>query len=143
MTDLESLDDLHKPALDGIGFQDLMQEKMNATGTLLEHKGAGNIGVKTEQYAIGKQPAWIDWQTDNNECFGDFAIPNKAQYMTLTRTFKTDDNGKIVDATTYIDPVKYNYAFADTAPEAQNFWAQVAIDVFARRKMSAKIIPTM
>lgn len=143
MTDIDTYDDLHMPALDGIGFQDLMTEKLCATDVYLEDKGAGVWAKAVEQNAVGKQPAWIDWQTDFGECFGDFAYPKKAQYMTLSRNYSTDIKGHLEDITTYIDPQKYNYAFADAALEAQNFWVQIACDITARRKMSAKIIPNI
>ena len=64
--------------------------------------------------------------------------------MTLNRRYETNPlNGDIIDITTYIDPVKFNYIFADTALDAQNFWAQIAVDITARRKMSAKIMPNL
>lgn len=143
MTDLDSLDDLHMPALDGIGFQDLMTEKLCATDTYLEHKGAGVFGKASEQNAIGKQPAWLDWQTDFNEVYGTFAIPEQTMFMTLARNYDTDERGNVLDITTYVDPKKFNYAFTDAALEAQNFWVQIGIDVSARRKMSAKIMPNI
>lgn len=142
MTELNSLDDLHKPALDGIGFQDLMSESLDAESVILE---SGNDGVwrpATEQNAVGKQPAWIQYMTDVNECFGDFAIPDKAMFMTLNRRYKTE-KGDIKDSTTYIDPTKYNYAFADISLSSQNFWVQLAFNIKARRKMSAKLIPNL
>lgn len=142
MTEINSLDDLHKPALDGIGFQDLMSENLDAESVLLE---SGNDGIwrpSVEQIAVGKQPAWIQYMTDINECFGDFAIPDKAMFMTLNRRFKTE-NGEIKDSTTYIDPTKYNYAFADISLSSQNFWVQLAFNIKARRKMSAKLIPNL
>lgn len=143
MTDLDSLDDLHKPALDGIGFQDLLTEKLCATDTILEHKGAGQYEKATEQNAVGKQPAWIEWQTDYNENYGDFAIPDKGMFMTLNRNYETNEEGEVLDVTTYIDPRKFNYAFADLTLESNPFWVQIATDVTARRKMSAKIIPNI
>ena len=51
--------------------------------------------------------------------------------------------GRIKDLTTYIDPTKYNYAFADTSLEAQNFWIRIAEKIIVRRKISAKIIPNL
>lgn len=144
LTELQSMNDLHKPALDGIGFQDLMLERM--VGESVEFElvpGSSQWIEKTEQKAVGKQPAWIEYQTDINECFGDFAEENKAMYMTLNRRYNIDENGNVTDVTTYIDPSKFNYAFADTAIEAQNFWVQIAMDIEARRKMSAKMIPNI
>jgi len=49
----------------------------------------------------------------------------------------------IKDLTTYIDPSKFNNIFADTQLDAQNFWTQIGVNITARRKMSAKIIPNL
>ena len=50
---------------------------------------------------------------------------------------------KIADLSTYIDPVKFNYIFADTSLEAMNFWLQTKFDIKARRLISAKQIPNL
>ena len=47
------------------------------------------------------------------------------------------------DITTYIDPAKWNYVFADANLAAQNFWVQIHSDVIARRKMAAQQIPNL
>ena len=47
-----------------------------------------------------------------------------------------------IDYTTYINPSKYNYTFAETGLESQNFWVQIAVGTKVRRVMSAKQIPT-
>ena len=54
-----------------------------------------------------------------------------------------DGTGAISDLTTYIDPTKYNVAFADAKLSAKNIWVQCAIDCIVRRKMSAKQIPNL
>ena len=53
---LRTLDDLHKPALDGIGYQDL-----------LACKAAGWLG---NTIAYGKTVAWIDYMTNFNKTYG-------------------------------------------------------------------------
>ena len=66
--------------------------------------------------------------------------------MVLTRRYertKIDGVSMIKDLTTYIDPTKFNYIFANTALDAQNFWVQIGCDITARRKMSAKTIPNL
>ena len=124
MMNLKTMDDLHKPQLDGIGYQDLMSGQMH-------------FHARTNS-AIGKQPAWINYMTDVDTCHGDFADEKKAMYMTLNRRYEQDDvTGRIKDLTTYIDPTKYNYAFADTSLEAQNFWVRIANKVEVRRKIRA------
>ena len=62
--------------------------------------------------------------------------------MVLNRRYESDRFG-IKDLTTYIDPAKFNHIFAYTRRDAQNFWAQIKVDIKARRKMSAKIIPNL
>lgn len=138
-TDLKTLDDLHKPALDGIGFQDLTTNKMAWWDETLSTKG-------NKLHTAGKQPAWVDYMTNYNKTFGNFAIKNNEMFMTLNRNYeyKSEKSGtRIKDLTTYIDPQKYNYIFADTSLSAMNFWVQMGVGIKARRKMSAKIIPNL
>lgn len=135
---LKTLDDLHKPNLDQIGFQDLITESMFANSTAFDMER--NTWV---QKAAGKQPAWINYMTSYNKCFGNFADEANEMFMTLNRRYEHDEEGNIIDLTTYIDPAKYNYVFAQTNLEAQNFWLQVGINLTARRKMSAKVMPNL
>lgn len=132
LTNLENMSDLHAPALDGIGFQDLLIERFFAQGGTYYEDGTLN-----KNQAIGKQPAWIDYMTSFNEVHGDFTDDNKAGAMVLKRDYQ------YLDYTTYINPQMYNKAFADTSLGAQNFWIQIGIDCKARRKMSAKIMPNL
>ncbi len=137
-TDLISIDDLHKPALDGIGFQDLITEQMDW------REAQQKNGAKTlTRYSAGKLPAWINYMTDVDEAFGDFADPLKCGWMVLGRNYEVDTNSRIKDLTTYIDPQKFNYAFADASLSAQNFWVQVGFDIKRRGLISAKIIPSI
>ena len=135
---LKTLDDLHKPGLDGIGFQDLLTDQAAWWDTL-----TSETGEKTFR-KMGKQPAWINYMTNFNKCYGNFADPNKEMYMTLNRRFEVNPtNGRIKDLTTYIDPTKFNYMFAQTSIDSQNFWLQMGVDITARRKMSAKQMPNL
>ena len=93
--------------------------------------------------ALGKQPAWLNYMTDFNRVYGNFADPDNEMFMTLNRRYEMDENYRIADLTTYIDPSKFNYIFAQTELDAQNFWVQIACDITARRKMSAKVIPNL
>lgn len=136
-TNLKTMDDLHKPALDQIGFQDLVTEQMAFWDNEVKS------GVLTK-YAAGKQPAWLNYMTNFNKCFGNFADSRNEMYMTLNRRYKMNTVTKrISDLTTYIDPSKFNYAFAQTDISAMNFWVQLRVGQTARRKMSAKIIPNL
>lgn len=139
MTDLFSPADLHKPALDGIGFQNLMAEQMLWSDVALQ--GTNVVHRST----IGKLPAWINYMTAYDKAFGDFAddSENGAAFMVLSRRYDQTDTGQIADATTYIDPTKFNYAFAYQTLAAQNFWVQIYSDIKARRLMSAKQIPNL
>lgn len=130
LTELKTLDDLHKPELDGIGFQNLPVKWM--------------FGNTPTNSVIGKQPAWIQYMTAVNEVHGDFADEGAAAFMTLQKRYEWNDNGtKINGLSTYIDPVMFNTAFAVESLSAQNFWVQIGFDALARRKMSAKIIPNL
>lgn len=138
MTDLFSINDLHKPALDGIGFQDLMEEQAAWWGT--------HVKQDTEliRHKIGKVPAWINYMTSFDEAFGDFAEENGKNFMILARNYEMDNISHFTkDLTTYIEPEKFNYAFAYQELAAQNFWCQIYTKIIARRIMSAKIIPNL
>lgn len=131
---LKTINDFHKPALDGIGFQDLSAELLDARTTSLTR----NIAV---QQFIGKQPAWIDYMTNINKAYGNFRT--NENFMILSRQYEVDNTGNLQNLTTYIDPSLYNGIFADQSFNAQNFWVQLGVDIKARRLMSAKIIPNL
>ena len=131
------MNDLHKPQLDEIGFQDLITEQMAWWDTTWN-------GTQWVQRSAGKQPAWINYMTEINRTYGSFAEVNNEMFMTLNRKYEWDPiSERIKDLTTYIDPSKYNFIFAETALDAQNFWAQIGVNCIARRKMSAKVIPNL
>lgn len=132
---LKSIDDMHKPALDGIGFQDLSAELLLADTTKFN-------GEDFEQKFIGKQPAWINYMTNINKAYGNFTT--NENFMILSRQYEYDEATQgIKDLTTYIDPSLYNGIFADQSFNAQNFWVQIGVEIEARRVMSAKIIPNL
>lgn len=137
---LLTMDDFHKPGLDGIGFQELITEQMAWWST----RRIPGAGTAWETRSAGKQPAWVNYMTNVNQTRGNFAIDGNEMFMTLNRRYEADPlTGEITDLTTYIDPKKFNNIFADTARDAQNFWAQISVDITARRKMSAKIMPNL
>ena len=132
--DLEvtTMDDWHKPQLDGIGFQDLKENLM--------------AWWRPDNATVGKQPAWINYMTNFNKTYGNFAIEGNEAFMVLNRYYDPKDGNYSqgeIDYTTYIDPSKYNYVFAETNIEAQNFWVQLGFGIKARRVMSAKQIPNL
>jgi hypothetical protein len=138
-TNLKTMNDLHKPALDEIGFQDLITDQMAWFDT--EAYDTGSFGFQS----AGKQPAWINYMTNVNQCRGSFAEEDNSMFMTLNRRYEqgTGTNRGITDLTTYVDPSKYNNIFAQESLDSQNFWVQISNDIFARRKMSAKVIPNL
>lgn len=125
--ELKTMDDLHKPQLDGIGFQDRLYKHVNSSCPLQER-----------ELSIGKQPAWIEYMTNINKTFGNFALVENEGWMCLNRVF-----GDINTYTTYIFPHLYNNVFAETTITAQNFWVQIGFNSKPRRVMSAKVIPNI
>lgn len=129
---ITTLNDLHKPALDGIGYQDLLTSQV--------------AGWVSPSVAYGKTVAWINYMTNYNKSYGTFAENGNEAFMVLNRIFEPkngDFTSKEIDNTSYIDPSKYNYIFAETTTEAQNFWVQIGFGIEARRVMSAKQIPNL
>ena len=70
---LDTLDDLHKPELDAIGWQDLMTNTMHFRANTTD--------------AVGKQPAWINYMTNYNRSYGNFAQGEIESYMVLNRLY--------------------------------------------------------
>jgi len=138
---LKTMNDFHKPALDEIGYQDLITDQMVWWDT--EVNNDDTVVFKS----AGKQPAWINYMTNVNKTYGNFAIDGNQMFMTLNRRYEAIGDAskyvRIKDLTTYIDPSKYNNIFADPSTDAQNFWTQIAVNITARRKMSAKIMPNL
>lgn len=133
MMQLKTMDDLHKPQLDGIGYQDLMQNQMHYRANL--------------NAAIGKQPAWLNYMTDVNKTYADFAAGETESYMVLNRVYNVEEPkagvAKINNASTYISPKDYTYIFATNTDTNRDFWVQIGKKIIARRVMSAAQIPLM
>lgn len=131
---LFTMDDLHKPALDGIGYQDLMNEQ-RAWWT------AEQDATLITDTTPGKSVAWIDYMTNFNKTFGNFAAGESEDFMVLNRNYERDDNNGISNGSTYINPQEHIDIFADTALDSQNFWVQTACEITRRGNYSAKQIP--
>lgn len=133
MMQLKTMDDLHKPQLDGIGYQDLMQNQMHYRANL--------------NAAIGKQPAWLNYMTDVNRTYADFAAGETESYMVLNRIYNVEEPSagvaNIDNASTYISPKDYTYIFATNTDTNRDFWVQIGKKIIARRVMSAAQIPLM
>ena len=93
---LQTIDDLHKPALDGIGYQDLIQEQM--VGETSVYEGGSSLN-NIKHLAANKTVAWIDYMTNYNRTgigmkMSDIKIP-----MMLAQTY-----GSASEAKTNISP---------------------------------------
>lgn len=133
--DILTMDDIHQPDLDGIGYQDLLTEYMAAVDTRRDDDGIPYYR------SIGKQPAHINYMTELDEAFGDFAIENNKMSMTLNRRYQFDENGNLLDGTTYIDPSKFNYMWAGVARNDMHFDVSIGMKITARRKLSTRQMP--
>lgn len=143
-TELKTMDDLHKPALDGIGYQDSINSERAWWA------GYYNADPDKKETAAGKTVAWINYMTNVNRTYGNFAIKDNEAFMVMNRNYELEITGgtsptkiAIGDLSTYIDPIKFNYIFTDTSLEAMNFWVQTKFDIKARRLISAKQIPNL
>lgn len=135
-TRLKTMNDFHKPNLDAIGFQELITDEMAAFDTIMN-------GIEPTYHSAGKQVSWQEYMTNIDQSFGSFSAFQSLAHMAMNRSYEHDETGAISDLTTYIDPTKYNVAFADAKLSAKNIWVQCAIDCIVRRKMSAKQIPNL
>ena len=112
MMQLKTMDDLHKPQMDGIGYQDLLSNQMN--------------GLTNTYDAIGKQPAWLNYMTDVNKTYADFAAGETESYMVLNRVYDVnEETGEINNPSTYISPKDYTYIFATNTDTNSDFWVQI------------------
>lgn len=130
---LKNMSNLHVPALDGIGFQELITQQMIGDDYFIDSEDN-----KVTMNSIGKQPAWINYMTNYNQTYGNFAEGENEAFMVLNRGFN-----RALGLSTYIDPRAFNGAFAQTDINAMNFWVQLGMKIVARRKISAKIIPNL
>lgn len=135
--EIESMDDLHKPSLDSIGFQDLTTEEFAAWDTKIDDNG------KIHYNSVGKQVSWIQYMTKVSKSHGGFGAGGNLSFMAPNREYHHGVDGSVTDATTYIDPKIFNNLFTDLSLAAKPIWVQAAFDVTARRVMSAKQIPSL
>src|SRR5690606_22524937 len=136
---LKNYGEFHNPYLDGIGFQDLLVDQMNANAT--QHNG-NNI----QWNSVGKQPAWLNYMTGYNKTYGNFVIGGTEEYMVQNRKYGIEFDGaqiKVPNADPYIDPKDHMYMFATPVTTAQPYWLQIGAGMKVRRKMSSKIMPKL
>ena len=85
--------------------------------------------------------AWIDYLTNFNRTYGNFATGESEDFMVLNRNYEDDGSNGISNGSTYINPQEHIDIFADTALDSQNFWVQTACEITRRGNYSAKQIP--
>lgn len=137
-TNMKNLDDLHKPALDKIGYQNLVTDQMAAFETVVKSDGS------LTTYSAGKQPAWQWYRTNYDDALGNMA--DMEDYKVFGRTYEATVIGthyRIKDLTTYIDPTKFNDVFAIQSLDAMNFDVQVGMDATLTLVMSEEVIPNL
>lgn len=142
---LETMDDIHKPIFDGIGFQELLEDEYAAWSTTVRDDNEETFT------SVGNQPSWTQYMTDWNEVYGTFAEPTNEMFMVFARNYSPNWVGEginsriqgVEDATTYIDPTKYLYAFAYTGLDYMPFWLQFNQKVEERIVMSGAKMPNV
>lgn len=138
---LKTLEDIHKPALDKIGYQNLITDTMGAFETIVKTDGT------LITYSAGKQPAWQWYRTNYDDALGNMA--GTEDYKVFGRSYEAEMPNnpafpiRIKDLTTYIDPRKYNDVFAISSLDAMNFDLQVGIDATYTNVMSEEVIPNL
>ena len=108
---LKNMDDLHKPILDQIGMQDLITDQM---AWFDSERGINGMIFRS----AGKQPAWLNYMTNVNKTYGNFAVQDNEMFMTLNRRYgmiMEEPELSIDDLTTYTHPQNYNNIFAQNA----------------------------
>lgn len=134
--DLETYEDLHNPNKDRIGFQDLPTDWAATWDTKIGSDG------KIIMKSFGKQTSWIHYQTNINQDYAGFAEEDNEGWMVNGRNYEYDpETRSIKDATTYIDPAKWNNIFALKSRDAMNYRMQYKIDAVQKIFMSANQIP--
>lgn len=143
-TAVKSVGDVHIPGYDAIGFQDDLNEYRAYWSTWFD----AGPDMAWKQTAAGKLPSWINYMTNVNRCYGEFARRNSSMFMTFNRQYVNSGGvgsieEEIIDLTTYINPSKYNYIFAQTSLDSMNYYHQIAVDMERRALMSAKQMPNL
>lgn len=136
------LTDCYSPAMAKIGMQPIFQSEAFALDT---YNNEGQVSVEAWtrfQNGFAYHPAWTEYTTAVNEVHGHFA--DNLRYWTLTRDFRSGfDYPNDISFTSYINPSQWNYIFADTAPDAQNFRVQLGFNVHAKRPMPKQLMPSL
>lgn len=140
-----NMTDKFVPALDRIGFQPLLQAYLNAV-PIADKDGTFTPlpeGQTPFDLSIGQQPAWVEYMSDVNRLHGDFT--NVLRYWVLARNvlLQNSSGTSYLNPSSYIDPVAFNYAFADSSDTAQNFLLQLHVNAKFRRPISKRLMPNL
>lgn len=133
--EIRTMEDLHNPNKDKIGYQDLPTDEMAWWDTKI-----GADGV-LHMRSAGKQLSWTQYQTDVNENYALFAEETEG-WMVNNRNYEADaEQREIKDLTAYIDPAKWNDIFAYKNRDAMNYRMQYWIGAKIEMQMSANQVP--
>lgn len=134
-----NLTDLYVPALDSIGMQDVTDGELNFSNTPVSISGQSSPFLS----GLAKHPAWMEYMTDVNRNFGEFA--DTLSYWVLNRPLWRRDSSPVglTNFTSYINPDIYNQIFADTSSTAQNFLVQIGYNALYNRPISKQVMPTL
>lgn len=167
-----TFDDIFKPAVDNIGFQDVCRLEysgQNSFNSVLcsigsqdyfPQYGLNEGGYSGAQWkndlssSVGKQPAWLEYKTALNRLHGDFTEslrywtnarqmfqPQKYHKNTASETSWTPVTGTSYEFfSSYIIPELWNFAFADTSNEAENFMVQTQFGIYRKSPMSKNLL---
>ena len=86
-SELKTMDDLHKPALDGIGYQDSVNSERAWWA------GYYNADPNKKETAAGKTVAWVNYMTNVNRTYGNFAIKDNEAFMVMNRSYELEITG--------------------------------------------------
>lgn len=160
------------PQLDGIGFQDISLSEVVS----VPNYATLNIGtVQSPEYVdgysawssltvdenvdplsltIGKQPAWMEYMTAQNEVHGRLVPSGDLAYWVLGVDWRgvryygqnVPDIGfdyTHYQFTPYVNPYGFQYLFASTGADDDNFIVQFKLDLIAKRRISKNIRPSL
>lgn len=134
---LRSVDDIHKPGLDKIAYQNWLTDQFFAPDTII--KNDGTLITKS----IGKLPAWTPYTTnvDRATC----RMASTEAYKVFGRKYEAemgpDGQYQLKDGTTYIDPTKFNNVFVDESLEAMPFDIVFGVEAYLTMVKSEEVIP--
>lgn len=136
---IRNLTDFYVPALDSIGMQDIMDGELNFGNTAVSISGQSSPFLS----GLAKHPAWMEYMTDVNRNFGEFA--DTLSYWVLNRPLWRRDSTPVgvTNFTSYVIPDFYNQIFADTSATAQNFLVQIGYNALYNRPISKQVMPTL